>query len=258
MLKVGICDDDPQAIEDLQRLIGDYRGDKSLPLEVTAFQSGDELLKAIAGRRSFDLLILDIYMGEPDGIAVAKQVREHDKVCSIVFATNSREEAILGYGVHALQYLIKPIRAETLAATLELVIEDYLARVGTSLSIENRTGVYQVLLSDIVFAESKARVVTVHTRNQGSLSFYDRLDHFAQRCETPPFLRCHKSFLVNLDFVYAVEDGGFVLKTGPTVPISMRLSEARKAFLAHLARHLKPREGPTGSSGLPFGVHDPR
>ncbi len=240
MLRVGICDDDPAANARLQDLLGQYGAQRTIPLQVAAFQNGEELLAQFAEGLSFDLVILDVYMGELDGIAVAKRIRERDKLCPIVFLTNSREDAIHGYGVRALQYLIKPIEPEALTQTLDLVREELPAQGSKSVQIENRTGIYRVLLTDIVFAESRAKVVTVHTRTQGDLSFYGRLDHFAQDCDASHFFRCHKSFLVNLDFVYGIKERSFVLKTGQAVRISTNLADAKRIFAAHAARYLKP------------------
>jgi two-component system, LytTR family, response regulator LytT len=240
LLNIGLCDDEPAELESLRILVADYARRRQISFDLHCFRSGEGLLDAAAKGQAFDLLFLDIYMGSADGIAVAKKVREYDKACCIIFATNSREHAISGYGVRALQYLLKPLVAEEVEAALDQAIEARPGATDQCVQVKNRQGVYRILFSDIVFAESNAKIVTIHTRKDGDVSFYDRLDNFSLQCEDERFLRCHKSFLVNLDFVYAIVDNDFILKTGEEIRISISVAEAKKIFTMHAGKNLKP------------------
>lgn len=239
MLNIGLCDDEPKALESLRILVADYCGQRRIPFDIHCFRSGEELLDTVKKGQAFDLLFLDIYMGDSDGIAVARGIREYDKACSIIFATNSRSHAINGYGVRALQYLLKPLVAEEVVSALDQAIEALPEKTKQFVQVKNRQGMYRILLSDIVFAESSAKVVTIHTLKDGNVSFYDRLDNFNLQCGDERFLRCHKSFLVNLDFVYAFADNTFILKTGEEIRISISASEAKKIFTMYTAKQLK-------------------
>ncbi len=232
-MRIGICDDEIGELERLGRLVEEYFQSRNLLCSLRAFKSGDELLLAMG--RGFDLVFLDIYMGLEDGIAVARRIRELDKTCVIVFATNSRAHAIRGYGVRALQYLIKPIGADELNAALDLAAEELSSRSSRSVQVANRQGSYRIALDDLAYAESKARLVTVHTRSQGDIRYYDRLDKLEARCGDERFLRCHKSFLVNLDYVDAVVNNKALMRDGHLVPISISVQKAKEAFASHVA-----------------------
>jgi two-component system, LytTR family, response regulator LytT len=238
LLSIGLCDDEPDELETLRRFIVDYGNARKESFGVQCFGSGEGLLDALAHGQVFDLLFLDIYMGGSDGVAVARKIREQDKTCGIVFVTNSRDHAINAYGVSALHYLLKPVAAEDVASTLDLAMEALKARLGQCAQVQNKQGSYRILLDDIVYAESRARVVIIHTRKHGNISYYDSLDGFQGQCDDARFLRCHKSFLVNLDFVHSISENCFLLTTDEEIRISMRVSEAKEIFAAHLAERI--------------------
>ena len=244
MIRIGICDDEVEELERLGRLIEEFFQLRNQDCVLSAFRSGDELLSAID--QGFDLIFLDIYMGLEDGIAVAKRIRVLDKTCVIIFATNSRAHAIRGYGVRALQYLLKPIGAAELNAALDLAVEELSSRSAKSVQLVNRQGNYRIALDDLAYAESRARLLTVHTRSQGDIRYYDRLDNLEALCDDERFLRCHKSFLVNLDYVDAIVNDKALMRDGQEIPISMSVSKAKEAFASHIAGGRRPlKEGPS-------------
>jgi DNA-binding LytR/AlgR family response regulator len=239
VLRIGICDDEAGELERLGALVGDYFRRRGIEASIGAFRSGEELL---AKRdQGFDLVFLDVFMEASDGISVAREIRRLDKTCVIVFATNSREHAIRGYGVRALQYLLKPIDASQLDATLDLAVEELSSGAAKSIQVQNREGRHRVALDDLAFAESRARVVTLHTRAQGEIAYYDRLDNLEALCADERFLRCHKSFLVNLDYVYAIVNTRLLMRSGEELPVSMSVAAAKEAFASRTAGAMSRR-----------------
>jgi len=242
-IKIGLCDDEARELDRLERLVIGYGGKKAETFQIHRFLSGEELLEAISAGESFDLLFLDIYMSGADGIEVARKVREAGAAGEIIFATSSTEHAVNGYRVRAIQYLLKPLGEEDLFAAMDQAIEALSLKADRCVLIMNRTGSYRIPLKEIVFAESDAKIVRIHTRKDGAVEYYDRLDNFERQCDDRRFLRCHKSFLVNLDFAYSIRDNSIQLSTGEDIRISMSVSEARKIFARHAARRLMERNG---------------
>jgi DNA-binding LytR/AlgR family response regulator len=247
-----LCDDELRELENLNKLIVDYGRQKPVSFEIRCFQSGEDLLAAVVGGQAFDLLFLDVYMGGEDGVAIARKIREYDKACGIIFATNSQNHAINSYGVRAIQYLLKPLAAEDVFSALDQAMESLSGTMDRYVQIHNRQGSYRILLGDILYAESNAKVVTIHTRKQGNLSYYDRLDNLESQCDDRRFLRCHKSFMVNLDFAHAIVDNSFILETGDEIRISMSVAEAKEKFTAHTAKRLMQlQSGNNNARGSP-------
>jgi DNA-binding LytR/AlgR family response regulator len=235
MLNIGICDDELPVLEKLRTLVTDYGRERHRPFCVKLYRSENEIIDAIAVGQNFDILFLDIYFGDSDGIALAHRIRKMNRQCAIIFATNSRERAIEGYGVRAVQYILKPLSGENVAQALDQALESVSDRNGEFVRIQNRQGLWRIPVSDIIYAESDARVISIHTARQGSVSYYDRLDNFEKLCGDRRFLRSHKSFLVNLDYVHAIVNNRLELETGEEIPISIGIHEAKEAFASHIA-----------------------
>lgn len=240
-IKIGLCDDEARELDRLEQLVISYGGKRAAIFQIHRFSSGEELLEAISAGQSFDLLFLDIYMSGADGIEVARKVREAGAAGEIIFATGSTEHAVNGYKVRAIQYLLKPLEEEDLFAAMDQAIEALSLKSNRCILILNRTGSYRIPLKEIVFAESSAKIVRIHTRKDGAVEYYDRLDNFERQCDDQRFLRCHKSFLVNLDFAYSIQDNFIRLSTGEDIRISMSVSEAKKIFACHAAKRLMER-----------------
>ncbi|MBL8967175.1 MAG: response regulator transcription factor [Spirochaetaceae bacterium] len=238
MLTVGLCDDEEPELEKLHGFLEAYGREGSVPLDIKRFASGEDLLLSIGKGGTFDIVFLDVYMGLTNGVDVAREIREHDEACCIIFATNSRGHAIDGYGVHALRYLLKPIAASAVAAAMDQAVDCLARKSGRFVLLQNRQGSYKIRFDEVVFVESDARVVIVHSSRQGDLRFYCRLDDFAKRCDDPRFLRCHKSYIVNLDYVHAIANHSVVLEDGREIRISMKLSEAKDAFASYMTRNI--------------------
>ena len=82
------------------------------------------------------------------------------------------------------------------------------------IQIKNKQGNYRITLGDILYAESDARVINVHLKDGNSILYYDKLDNFQELCGDARFVRCHKSYLVNLDHVHAIVNNDITMNTG--------------------------------------------
>ncbi|MFA6507768.1 MAG: LytTR family DNA-binding domain-containing protein [Treponemataceae bacterium] len=234
-MNIALCDDEGSELEYLRRLVDEYGRRKQISFTIESFPSGEDLLSFIREKHGFDIIFLDVFMGASTGVLIARQIREFDKKCSIIFATNSRDHAIEGYGVRALQYLLKPIGADALAEALDQAIEVQLLKETKVIYIKTRQGDYRIPLEDILYAESDARIVTIHRRAQEKVSFYERLDTFESQCQDERFLRCHKSFLVNLEYVHAIANNSVIMETGQEIAVSIPITQAKKIFASYTA-----------------------
>ncbi len=76
------------------------------------FSTGQELLKAAEEAPAFDIVFLDSYLPMENGADIAAKLRKISPETGIVFIVNSSEHALDAYSLHALHYLVKPIRVE--------------------------------------------------------------------------------------------------------------------------------------------------
>jgi two-component system response regulator LytT len=237
-LKIGICEDEQRDMNKAIQLIQSYGEKRSLNFEIIQFVAAKDLVKYMQEVDYFDILFIDIYLPTNQGLALARSVREFDTNCAIVFTTSSKDHAVDSYSVRAIDYLLKPLTESSVNAALDRAIEEYSIKHWESVIVQNKQGTYKICLRDIFYAESNARVISIHTQTQGVIRLYDRLDNFQANCMHDSFYRCHKSYLVNLDYARSLEKNSFILKNGTTIPITVKINEAKQAFLQYKARKL--------------------
>ena len=114
-MKILIADDEPLARERLTRLVKNITYCSVLQ---TCAENGHEALELVE-RLKPDVLLLDIGMPGLDGLQVAAQLCEYSDAPAVIFCTAHDEFALQAFDVSAIGYLVKPIRAEQLAAALD-------------------------------------------------------------------------------------------------------------------------------------------
>lgn len=238
MITIGACDDETRDLDTIAAMCERWGSARQVPLAVRRFDGGEKLLAETGEGERFDVVFLDIIMGARDGVSIAREIRTTDRDCAIVFTTNSREHAIDGFGVRATHYLLKPVDESELFEALDRALRAREGAAPKRVQLTSRHETHVVDIRDIRYAESRARVVTVHTRSGADVSYYDKLDNFERLCDDERFLRCHKSFLVNLDYARVIANAVIRLDSGEEIPISKSLAEIKARLAAHVAKGL--------------------
>jgi DNA-binding LytR/AlgR family response regulator len=219
-------------------MLGAYRDEQRIDLETQVFPNAEELLAAYEPGH-FHILFLDIYMDGMTGIDAAHQIRGMDEECALIFTTTSDSHAVEGFSLRAAHYLIKPVSYEAFCEAMERC-SSRIREFARCVDIQDGRGTVRVRMRDIMYAEVFRNVCILHTTS-GDIRARIAIDALEEALGGPPFLRCHRSFLVNLRRAEAISNGAFVLEGGGEALISKRLAaEARKSwrdFCARLAEH---------------------
>jgi two-component system, LytTR family, response regulator AlgR len=115
-LRVVIVDDEAPARSRLRELLADCAGELALAVAGEA-ASGPEAIRLVAAEPA-DVVLLDVRMPEMDGIEVAQHLQRLEQPPAVVFATAYDAYAIRAFEVHAVDYLLKPIRLARLKEAL--------------------------------------------------------------------------------------------------------------------------------------------
>ena len=124
MMRIAICDDEIGTCSDLEKIVLDFADRRALQIETEVFYSGEAFYRSIQEQCLYDLCFLDIQLLEMDGVQVGKQIREqlgNDKI-SIVYISSKETYAMSLFQVRPLDFLIKPLTKEKVAAVLEQFI----------------------------------------------------------------------------------------------------------------------------------------
>lgn len=217
MLHIGICDDSQRDRAALCALLGQIPGlRRAMDVQVTEYACGEQLLlDAEDGRCDFDLLFLDIFMGGLSGMETARQLRALGVPTPLVFLTSSPDFALESYDVEAAGYLLKPPQPERLAALIDRLLSP---AEKPKLAIKCAGRRQLCGYDEILCLESDNNVTHIHLLDGQTLTSRERLSVMEQALSDRRFLRCHQSYLVNMDYIQSAERD-FTMEGGATVPI---------------------------------------
>ncbi len=228
-ISVMICDDLAEERGKLIRMLRQYEQMKGVELDLETAADGAELL-ARWKPDHWDLVLLDIFMPQLNGVETARRLRAAGEGCEIVFATTSREHGLEGYELHALDYLTKPISQKDVDGMMDWFFQT-LAEKRCELTVRTPLGEETIRAQDIRYIESRGHNCVIHVLDH-TLSVRRSIDELAAGLNAA-FFRCHKSFLLNLAHVAGIEKNIFRMDDGDGIPISAaRLSESKSALLA--------------------------
>lgn len=237
-LSVLAVDDVPPALADLCRLLADSP-------DVAEVASAGDALSALRmiQNGSYDAVFLDISMPGLDGLELASLLARLNEPPVIVFVTAYEQHAIAAFGIGAVDYLLKPVRAERLA--------DALARVNrvlptaepasspdamAALPVESAGRTRYIRRTDVHYVEAHGDYVRLHAVS-GVHVVRMPISRLEEYWVPAGFVRVHRSFLVALDAVRELRSdsvGGLLAHTDlGDVPVSRRHArELREQLLS--------------------------
>ena len=231
MIKIAIVEDDRDFARALIGHLERYEKERGISISPRYFRDGEDIVAEYT--EDYDLILMDIQLEYLSGMEAARQIRERDEEVLILFITANAQFSIEGYQVHAFDYLLKPISYDTLAARLDLALSYQRRRQDAYLLVHVPDGVRKVSASSILYIESQGHVMQVHTRN-GVLETHARISDLEEQLPQKQFFRCHKGYLVNLDYVSGISETDCLVQD-ERLPISRR---RKKEFIQRLAEVL--------------------
>lgn len=232
MIKIAICDDEKNACEILRDKTLNYMQEKKEHCEIECFFSATALLQTSC---VYDIFLLDIQMPEQDGLTLAKKIREKECHSIIIFITALAEYVYEAFEVEAFDYICKPIEDIRLHKVFNRVLIKLSANENKSLLIQTINWCKTVKLDDIYFCEVINRKIYLHTKN-GVIEYYCKLGEIEKELDFR-FVRCHRSYLVNLDYLLEYANGQIILENGEKVPTSrLRHQDFLDAMMLYMKR----------------------
>lgn len=221
-LRVFIVDDEPNARNRLRDLLGDCSGQLALKITGEA-GNGQEALDKLMNTPT-DVVLLDIRMPQMDGIELAQHLQKLPKPIPdlpkwppvVIFTTAFDDSAIKAFELHAVDYLLKPIRAGRLLDALTRardaipvhtdVLRELLPEPRKNLSIHERGKILLIPIEQVLYLRAELKYITVRTAEheyllEESLSALEK--EFSSR-----FVRIHRNCLVAKDAIEGFEKGG--------------------------------------------------
>lgn len=227
--RIAICDDKQEDREYVQQLTACWAQQRGNQMEMTEFCSAEQFLFSCP-QPDFDLLLLDIEMGEMDGVSLAKQVRRTNELMQIVFITGYSDYITEGYEVAALHYLMKPVKEEKLFVVLDRAVER-LHKNTKVLTLETAEEMVRVPLYQVSALEVQRNYVTVHARQDYTVkkSLSELMEQLDER-----FFRVGRSAVVNLNDISRVTRSDIYLTDGRSIPLPRGAYDKLNRAIIHM------------------------
>ncbi len=222
MLWIAVCDDEVMECSRMATKIRGILDEMEVPCTIRQFYSGRELLQS---SETFDIIFLDIIMDGLDGMKTARLVREKAFDKLLVFISASRDYVFDAYDVEAFQYLLKPVEDKKLKSVLRKAVRKTEERSQVFIIVSRERQKKKLFLDDIYYFEIRGRMIDAHGRG-GIFSYYEQIGLLERELQGKGFVRCHKSYLVNLKYVDVYNRQELVLDNGERIAIAKRRYEA--------------------------------
>ena len=155
MIQIAICDDEKKVLDEVSGYIKNYAEKKSdLDIEVFRFDSARTLISTLEDGKSFDVFVLDVYIGDEIGITLARDIRKSGIESPIIFATTSLEHAPQGYETGTLRYLIKPLDPKKFYEALDAAILQAEKVNERMIKLKTENGVETINANHIMYSEA--------------------------------------------------------------------------------------------------------
>lgn len=212
-MRIAIVDDErPARSELVHQLLG------IVPEAIVSEADSGASALEMMSRDTFDLVFIDINLGDIEGTVLASTVQMIMPKAHIIFATASSQYAVRAFEIGVSNYILKPFDEHRLERIVENCRKDLepscTKPLSNRLPVNCQRRIVLIDINSIVFIETNNRSCVIHSKN-GDLTENLSIGEYEKRLSGHPFFRIHKSYLVNLDQVQELfpwHNNSFALK----------------------------------------------
>ncbi|HIQ74226.1 MAG TPA: response regulator transcription factor [Candidatus Cottocaccamicrobium excrementipullorum] len=250
-MRVAVCDKDPQVLEQ----VAGWVRDMEFVSRCDTFSLLSKIVRAVELGGDYDIILMAISWGEEhDGIDAARRIGQLDARAKIIYMSQYTEkyvQEIFLSPVNLSGFLVKPVDRVILERNLQKAMLTSQKPRDRRLEIKYKNAVISVLYEDIIYLESMGHTIVIHTEGRDYQS-YDRLERVLAALPEH-FLHCHKSYVVNMNYIRTMDKKKLILVNGKEIPISRaRVNESRqryKLYTEELLLSLKNRKVKENNGG---------
>ena len=213
--KIAVCDDFEEDRQFISSIVTSWAKTFEHTVQINTFPNAESFLFHYAEQSDYDIMLLDIEMGDMDGVSLAKQIRKDNDSVQIVFITGYSDYISQGYEVAALHYLMKPLNEEKFFTVLDRAAQK-LIKNEKVLNFEVNGEMVRVPLYRIKYAEVYRNYVTIHAKTDVTVKM--TLSELEEKLDKQ-FYRVGRSAIVNLGFISRVTKKEIILSDSASIPL---------------------------------------
>lgn len=229
-MRILIYDDNVDDVEKLRKCLDVFLQSRIDDYEIAICRNTEELYR-IANK--YDVIFLEVIIGDESGIDMGIKLREQGIDCHILIISAYEDYVFEAFWLRADRYIIKPITQNKFNFNFSGIFDEYLRKhLGF---YDTKISNNKILFHNIIYIESlNHKTIIYFTKNKKMETSYP-LKYWIEKLDNNIFVQPHKSFIVNMNYVYEVYINEVKLITGMFVPISryyrQELSKKHKEFI---------------------------
>ncbi len=230
---IAICDDEKSTLDIIENITRTIFLQKNKCAEVDRFLNADELMSSI-NKKIYDLILLDIDLGGNDGIKVAKIIFDKGIKTKIVFVSSHEERVFESLQTHPYGFVRKNNFFEDFTFVINSFFKDYnLNNDFEDKLIINNKEVKSVEIKNIIYIESEGKYQNIYLDNPNTFfTVRQNMSEFENKLVNKGFIRTHKCYLVNSEYIKIINNDNIVLKNNVSLIISKRkVRDIRNQYL---------------------------
>lgn len=233
MKRIALCDDESKILDEVSCYIQRYiEKRQNRNLEVVRFDSVKALRNVLDSGSSFDIFMLDIYIGDEMGTTLATEIRKRGIESPIVFLTTSIEYAPQCYETGTLRYLIKPINAEKFFEAMDAAIIQAEKMTEKLIKLKTENGMESINANQIMYSEAHGHYQYVMFENGRQVRVRMTVaELYETLMKGRGFVRVGSAYIINLRNIKNVSTSQVHLYNNITIPIPRgKHTEIKQAF----------------------------
>ncbi len=241
-MNIALCDDNIQDLNELEILLKKYKElHSNTHFEIESFLNPSILYKKIQENNLADIYILDILMSETTGIELGNIIRTHGNKNAIIYTTSSDDFALDAYHIHAVRYLLKPIQENQFFEAIDYALSYVEFKKVPIYSIKTKKGLISVPYSNIEYIENASRMLHLYQTDSSVItSIFIRKsfeDEVKELSDNSYFIKVHKSFIINMNYIQKLEGNSIIMRSGAIVPISKKnITFVKRQYLLFVSK----------------------
>lgn len=176
-----------------------------------------------SSQEKYDLIYLDLQITNSILLEVKKNISEQEQMPFVIYISPEPRYLEEVIGNNKIAYINKPLKKRTFESSFREAVK-IVSEKDLLFEFKNRRKLEKIRLEDVKYFESDGRRIIIHFKDDKINVFYSRLDDVEKiikkelNCEC--FLRKHKSFLINYNYIYKNQRTSIILLDGESIPIS--------------------------------------
>ena len=219
-MKIAVCDDSTFFLQEISSLLNQYSEEYHCVIEYKLFLNPLELIAQIENGVHYDAIFLDVLMPGLNGIQSAKDIRVYDNYVKIIFLTCSPEFALESYAVKAYQYMLKPLDCQKFFQVMKYLQRESDTAKKNLFILKTKNGLTKISLSKLEYCEVVNRKIVLYLNNGETYECNLRMNELEEKLSPfGMFIRPHRSFLINMDYIQTITVNGIVMEGAIRIPV---------------------------------------